>query len=148
MFPTLLFIDLREILFWLLNNLNCLIVVSHNHLILLMSQKTTMEPLYSGHALQQTPPLQRTLFLRMGGVMVTVLQKNIFIADRNIGHFSIADTIVQNQWQFSIEIYLFIVDSYYSSMFIKRLQCFCTKKNLETTLYGNQLDSKCQFKLW
>ena len=59
-----------------------------------------------------------------------VLLKNLFIADRNSGHLFIADKTFGNQWQFCIEIDLSIADSQYQSKFIRKLQCFCTNKNI------------------
>ena len=93
---------------------------------------------YSGNSLQRTcfiadTSLQRTLFLRMDEVMVRVSQKNLFIADRNSGHLSIADTTFGNQWQFWIVIDLFIADSHYQSKFITNWQCLCTNKNIIKT---------------
>ena len=90
---------------------------------------------YSGTSLQRTcfiadTSLQRTLFLRTDEIMVKVSQKNLFIADRNSGHLSIADTTFGNQWQFCIEMDLCIADSHYQSKFITKLLYLCTNKNI------------------
>ena len=87
----------------------------------------TVEPLYSQHALQRTPQI---LLIRTNGITAIVSQKNLFIADRNSRHLSIADTTFRNQWQFCIEIYPCIADSHYQSKFIRKLQCFCINKNI------------------